>query len=149
MRREQPVALGLGLFAILYMAGAWNLPRFALATGVVDAHVFPLILGALLLFLSLVYFVQAGRTPDGPSPLDGVSISLLLKLMGVTIGYALVLGTLGFVVATSLFLTGTMVLLGRRAWVHTISVGVGFALGVYIIFVYGLKVPLAQGILPF
>jgi putative tricarboxylic transport membrane protein len=149
MRREQRVALGLGLFAIIYMVGAWRLPRFALATGVVDAHIFPLVLGALLLVLSVIYYVQAGAKPDGKPLLDGVNLPLLLKLMGATIAYALLLGRLGFVVATSIFLTGTMALLGSRKWGRTISIGVGFSVGVYVIFVYVLKVSLARGILPF
>ncbi len=150
MRREQIVALGLALFSIIYMAGAWNLPRFALATtGVVDAYVLPLILGGLLLLLSLVYFVQSGRTPEGKPIMEGVNIPLLLKLIGATVAYALLLGKLGFIIATSLFLIGTMALLGARPWGKTISIGVGFSVGVYALFVYVLKVSLAQGILPF
>lgn len=149
MRREQIVALGLALFAVVYTVGAWRLPRFALATGVVDAYVFPLVLGGLLLLLSILYFLDSGRKPEGKPLMDGVNVPLLLKLMGATLAYALVLAKLGFVVATSLFLTGAMALLGNRKWGRTVTIGVGFSVVVYTLFAYVLKVPLAQGILPF
>lgn len=149
MNRDQKMAGGLALFAIIYMVGAWRLPRFALGVSVVDAHVFPLVLGVVLLALSIIYFIQSGGLKDAKPLFDGVDKPLLWKLIGATILYGLVLGTLGFVVATTLFLLGTMYLLGRRRWVSLVTISAGFSVVVYTLFAYVLKVPLAQGILPF
>jgi putative tricarboxylic transport membrane protein len=149
MRRDQWTALGLVLFALVYMGGAWKLPRFALSTGVVDAHVFPLVLGTLLLLLSAALYLQGARQAKGAPLFDGVNRPLLLKLIGATVAYALVLSPLGFVLATSLFLTAAMFLLGRRKWGSTVAIGVGFSAVVYGLFAYVLNVPLARGILPF
>lgn len=149
MVREQRLAAGLGLFAVIYMVGAWRLPRFAFGSSVIDAHIFPLVLGGILLLLSAIYFVQSrGKQPAQPL-FEGVDKPLLLKLMGASLLYALVLGFLGYLIATSLFLVGVMVLLGRRDWVKTIAIGVGFSAVTYFIFAYVLDVPLAHGILPF
>lgn len=149
MRRDRIAASGLGLFAIIYMIAGWNLPRFALSTGVIDSYIFPLILGALLLLLSIIYFVQSGGPKDAKSFMDGVNVPLLLKLFGTTVLYALILEPLGFVIATAIFLFGNMLLLGLRNWVKLTLISVGFAIGVYAVFVYVLEVSLARGILPF
>ena len=146
---NQKVALGLGLFSLIYLGGAWNLPRFALATGVVDSYIFPLILGSVLLLLSIILFVQSrGQTQTKPM-LQGVDKPLLLKLFGTTVVYAFILSPLGFVIATTAFLTVNMYLLGRKKWLVNFAVAAGLSLVIYLVFVYVLKTNLAQGILPF
>jgi putative tricarboxylic transport membrane protein len=149
MNREQQVAGGLGLFAVIYLIGAWRLPRFALGTAVIDAYVFPLVLGGILLLLSILYFIQSRGLKFDKALLDGVDKPLLLKLIGSCLLYALVLGTLGFLIATTLFLMLGMYLMGRRKWATLASVSIGFSIVTYTVFVYVLGVPLAQGILPF
>lgn len=149
MRRDRIAAIGLVLFSIIYLVASWNLPRFALSTGVIDSYIFPLILGAVLLVLSIVYFIQSGGPKESSSFLEGVNVPLLLKLFGTTLIYALVLEPLGFIIATAIFLFGNMALLGLRAWVKMTVISAGFAVGVYAVFVYVLEVNLARGILPF
>lgn len=149
MHREQRVASGLGLFAVVYLVGAWRLPRFGLGTAVVDAHIFPLILGAILLLLSLLYFLQAGRLAAGRPMLEGVDRRILLALAISTFVYALLLQRLGYLVATALFLGAAMYILGRRGWSALVAVSVGFAVVTYGLFAYLLNVPLSRGILPF
>lgn len=149
MRRDRIVALGLMLFSIIYLVASWDLPRFALSTGVVDSYIFPLILGAVLLVLSVVYFMQSSGPKESTSFMAGVNLPLLLKLFGTTVIYALVLEPLGFIIATAIFLFGNMALLGLRAWVKLTVISVGFAVVVYAVFVYVLEVTLARGILPF
>jgi len=149
MNREQKIAVGLVVFDIIYMIGAWRLPRFALGASVIDAHVFPLLLGGTLLVLSAIYYVQSARRPDAKPLLDGVDKPLLLKLVGTTAIYALVLGTLGYLIATSVFLVGVMYILGRRSWRGLVGISLGFSAFTYFMFAYVLSVPLAKGILPF
>lgn len=146
---NQKVALGLGVFALIYTGAAWNLPRFALTTGVVDSYIFPMILGCVLLLLSAVYFVQSAGQTTSKKILEDVDVPLLLKLMGATVLYAFILSTLGFVIATILFLTCNMYLLGRKKWVSNIIIAASLSLVIYTVFVYVLKVNLAKGILPF
>ena len=150
MNREQRVAAGLGLFAVTYMVASWRLPRFGLGTAVVDAHVFHLVLGAVLLVLSVLYFLQSARLSAPSKPLlEGVNKILLAKLIGAALVYALVLGKLGYLIATTLFVVGVMLLLGRRRYLPVVAVGAGFSAVTYFIFAYVLDVPLARGILPF
>ncbi len=150
MNRDQRVATGLGLLAVAYLIGAWRLPRFALGVAVVEAHVFPLALGLLLLGLSGLYFFQSARASRAAKPLlEGVNKPLLIKLVATTFVYGLILGPVGYVIATAAFLIATMYLLGRRPWTAIIAWGLGFSSLTYAVFVHVLKVPLAQGILPF
>ncbi|HWI53694.1 MAG TPA: tripartite tricarboxylate transporter TctB family protein [Symbiobacteriaceae bacterium] len=146
---NQKVAIGLGLFALIYTGAAWNLPRFALTTGVVDSYIFPMILGCVLLLLSAVYFVQSGGKADTKRMMADVDVPLLVKLFAATAAYAFILSTLGFVIATILFLTCNMYLLGRKKWVTNIAIATGLSMVIYTVFVYVLKVNLAKGILPF
>lgn len=153
MVREQRVATGLGLLAVIYIAGAWNLPRFALQSAVVDAHVFPLAQGALLLMLSAIYYVRSSRprAVSGPEQplLAGVDRPILLKLWGGSLVYALTLSFLGYLIATSLFLAWSLRVLGVRKPVQLGAIALGFSVVTYSIFAYLLGVPLARGILPF
>lgn len=146
---HQKVAVGLGLFALIYSGAAWNLPRFALTTGVVDSYIFPLILGSVLLLLSAVYFVQSAGKAGNKPVMENVDVALLAKLFAATVVYAFILSTLGFVIATIAFLTCNMYLLGRKKWLANIAISAALALVIYTVFVYVLKVNLAKGILPF
>lgn len=149
MTRDQRVAVGLALFSVIYLVAAWNLPRFGLATGSIDSYVFPMALGAVLFGLSVVLYLQgAGKKPSGRL-LEGTDLPLLLKFMGAVAAYAVIMAPLGFVVATTLFLAAGMLLLGVRKWSLLGIIAVGFAFGVYSLFVFVLKVPLARGIMPF
>lgn len=151
MVREQRIAAGLGLFAVIYLIGAWRLPRFTL-TAVIDAHIFPLALGAILLVLSLLYYLQAGGAEQRKAQqrpfFEGVNKRLLLQLWASTLLYALLLSPLGYLLATSLFLAGVMWLLGVRPPGKLLAIAVGFALVTYALFAYLLGVPLSRGILP-
>jgi putative tricarboxylic transport membrane protein len=141
--------MGLFLFAVIYLVGSWRLPRFSLGIAVVDAHIFPLVLGSILLLLSILYYLQSAGKPAGKALLVGVDKPLLAKLIGASVLYALVLSTLGYIVATTLFLLGAMHLLGRRNWRSLAAIAAGFSVITYSLFAYVLGVPLARGILPF
>ncbi|MGE5674851.1 MAG: tripartite tricarboxylate transporter TctB family protein [Mycobacterium leprae] len=149
--REQKVAIGLSLLAIIYMVGAWRLPRFALGTTVVDSYVFPLIIGAFLLAMSVIYFFVAGRSPkSADKPFwEGVDVKVVVKLVAVSVVYALTLGFLGFIIATTLFLAVAMWMLGTRGWLKLALTPIVFSFAVYSLFVFFLDVPLAQGLMPF
>lgn len=150
MSRDQRVAAGLGLFAVIYLVGAWNLPRFALATGTIDSYVFPMVLGVVLLLLSVVLYLQgAGKQKSDGRMLEGTNVPLLIKFMAAVVGYSVAMAPLGFVISTTLFLLVGMLLLGVRKWIVLAGVSLAFSFGVYSLFVLVLKVPLARGILPF
>lgn len=153
MGREERVAGGIGLIALVYMIAAWRLPRFALTTTVVDAHVFPLTLGGILLLLSLLYFLQARRVAPKSGTekplLDGVNRPVLFQLVGANLLYALILSALGYLVSTILFIASALLILGQRRWGLVAALSVGFAGITYFLFAYLLQVPLARGILPF
>lgn len=151
LNREQKLAVGLALFAIIYLIGSWRLPRFALGTTVVDSYVFPLIIGFFLLGLSVIYFFVAGKsTRSADKPFwEGIDVKIVVKLVGASFAYALTLGFLGFIIATSLFLAVAMWMLGTRGWVRLVLTPIVFSFAVYLLFVNFLDVPLAQGLMPF
>jgi putative tricarboxylic transport membrane protein len=150
INREQKVAIGLSLFAVIYIVGAWRLPRFSLGTTVVDSYVFPMLIGFVLLGLSILYFFSAGKskTPDKPF-WEGIDVKIVVKMIAACFVYAFVLGFLGFVIATSLFLAGSMWMLGTKGWGKLVVTPIAFSLVVYLLFVNFLNVPLAQGLMPF
>lgn len=151
LNREQKVAIGLALFSIIYLVGSWRLPRFALGTTVVDSYVFPLLIGFVLLGLSVIYFIVAGRTPkSADKPFwEGIDVKLVAKLVAASFAYAFTLGFLGFIIATSIFLMGSMYMLGTRGWIRLLVTPIGFSFAIYLLFVNFLNVPLAQGLMPF
>ncbi|HEY3365518.1 MAG TPA: tripartite tricarboxylate transporter TctB family protein [Symbiobacteriaceae bacterium] len=152
LNREQKVAVGLAAFAIIYMVGAWRLPRFSLGTTVVDSYLFPLVIGAILLGLSAIYFFVAKKADPATAnkPLfEGIDLKVVGKLAGASLVYALLLEFLGFVVATTFFLVLTMWMLGQKGLWKLFAVSAGFSVVVYLVFVKVLNVPLAEGVLKY
>jgi putative tricarboxylic transport membrane protein len=66
-----------------------------------------------------------------------------------TLLYFLVFETLGFVVATTIYLLVLMAYFNRGKWVANVLTAVLFSLGSYLMFTQLLGVTLARGILPF
>lgn len=130
------------LLAILYTWAAWRLPRFQMST-VVDAHVFPVVVGLVLMVLSVWLWAQKPTSTFRP---DGLVVPLLIGLL--MLAYALALEPVGFVLSTSVFVVATSALLGWRRWLSGILVAVLFSVGTYFIFVRLLSVPLPAGLLP-
>lgn len=125
---------------------AWDLPRFQLTT-VIDAHVFPLAVGALMLALSAVLWIQAGSRTVREATWAGVDVRRGVLLALLSLLYILTLEPLGYVVSTVGFLFLAPAVLGWRRWWVSVLVALTFAGGTYYLFNSIFLIPLPRGIL--
>lgn len=109
----------------------------------------PLWAAAVLGLLSLVLFIEASlRRPEGGEALSaGWSGSgKVLAMMAALVGYALVLNTVGYLLATGLLLA-VFLLLERQRWPIVLGVALVSAVVSYWLFAVWLQVPLPRGLL--
>ncbi|MBP1732332.1 MAG: hypothetical protein H6Q55_2761 [Deltaproteobacteria bacterium] len=144
------IAIGLIVLTGCYMVMAWRLPRFKMTT-VIDAHVFPMVLGVVQLLLAAWLCLKPGQAAGerSQSPWKGLNLSrggILLLLCLVYIG---VMSRLGFVISTFGFLTATPFVLGWRRWKVSCLVALVVAFGIYFLFTMVLGVVIPKGIMPF
>lgn len=112
---------------------------------------FPLLVLTLMLVLSLVYVAQqavavrhGGSLPAEPFAHMGAAAALV----GLLVGYAFVLGPIGYVPATAVFFVAAARTMGSRHLPRDVVVGVGLSLLVYLTFTRALGVFLPQGVFP-
>ena len=67
--------------------------------------------------------------------------------MAILISYAFVVGFIGFILTTFLFLIIWMAVIERLRWRTIISISIGTTVGLYLIFSLFLEVPLPRGFL--
>jgi putative tricarboxylic transport membrane protein len=149
-RRGYLVIGGAGLFfAIGYLGMSFRLPF-----GRMDqpgAAVFPVIVAFLVAASSLMTMVEGWRmsteeTVDLPA---GAGRTRLLGLLGLMLGYFLVLPWLGQIVSSILFSAFMIRLLSDLSWPRVAFYAVIMALSLHAFFVLVLKVPMPRGILSF
>lgn len=169
-RFQVPRDVWIGLAA--FVLGAWywraagDIPISPL-DGVVNATVFPHMLGiAMMLFSALlvmravlveVMYLRAVRRAAGPvadrPEQDGQYFNLRqhLKAAGIVvigIVYLLILPTLGYVPSVALLIAAVSVYIGARAGFYTLGVALGVGIIFYLLFVWLLDIPLPSGIWP-
>lgn len=142
------IATGTGFFALWFMWSAWRLPRFRLTT-VIDAHVFPLVVGAAMFAFSVLLWVQSGSGERaGSVAWAGMDLRHGALLAILTLLYIVALEPLGYLLSTFAFLLLASAALGWRRWWVSAAVALVFASGTYYLFGSILLVPLPRGILP-
>lgn len=109
-----------------------------------------LIIGAVLLFLETV---RAGKQQAALHPLsveDRRHLWMIAAVTGWSTLYFAVFETLGFLIATTIYLLGMMAYFNRGKWLANVLTSVLFCIGSYYLFTRVLGVTLAKGvILPF
>lgn len=153
MRRwtaDHKLAAGMALFSLVYMYAAWKLPRFVMTT-VVDAHVFPMVVGGFLFVLSILLWFEAGSGLLGPIVYSwaGFDLKALLIHVVLVFGYILALEPLGFAISTTAYMVLAVYFMGYRRTVVNWVVAVLFSAGAYYLFNHLLNVPLPTGVLGF
>lgn len=149
-RRGYLVIGGAGLLlAICYLGMSFQLPFGRLDQP--GAAVFPVIVAALVAASSLMTMVEGWRmsaedTVDLPT---GTGRSRLLGLLGLMLGYFLLLPWLGQILSSILFSAFMIRLLSGLSWPRVVAYAVIMALSLYAFFVLVLKVPMPRGILSF
>lgn len=158
MTKDKVGALAILAFSIVYGAMALNIPE---APGVEDTGVtpssLPIALSATGIVASLLILVlPAPRRID--SDRDGSSFADAFKgldwrcaafLFLLMAGYGLILKSLGFLIATILFLYGGFWAMGERRIKLMLLVSIGVTVGFWFILTQLLRIYLEPGVLHF
>jgi hypothetical protein len=111
---------------------------------------FPLILGILLMFLSVLFLVrlflktQAVREKSSTAALPGLS-KQLIPFFGTMVLATLLFNRLGYPLSSFLLMLSLLRILGVRRWGFNFSLSFTTALVCYFLFVQWLKIPLPKG----
>lgn len=151
MRHADRIA-GAALLAsgIAFCAGALRQYDYWGANGPGPAFL-PFWLGVVMAVLAALLLASALRASDAGEPWlpRGEGLRRLLLVMGLTVAFVALLGVIGMVLGTVLFLTVLIRCLDRSAWPLTLAVALGTAGVNYLVFTYWLRVPMPVGVLGF
>ena len=133
-------------FAIAFAAGALKNYSYWGDNGPGSAFL-PFWLGVAMAVLAAILLVRSVRERDpGPAWLpDAVGRRRIALVLGATVAFVALLGVLGMVVGTLLFMVFVVRGLDRHRWTSTLAVAAGLAGFNYLVFTYWLKVPLPVG----
>lgn len=108
----------------------------------------PVWLAAAMAVLAGMLLLRALRSSDpGPRWLpDARGLRRLGLVFGATVAMVALLGVLGMLVGTALFIVVVVRGLDRHSWPRTLGVAVSVAGAIYLIFKVWLKVPLPTGV---
>lgn len=136
---------GLGLaLSIFFIWAATTIPE-SFMTDAIGPKTFPIIIGVILGLSSLVFLWKPDPEPHWP---DLGRLAEIGFAVVVTFLYAVFLPQLGFLVATTLAASYLGWRLGTPP-LQAILVGVGTAIGIYVVFKLVLGLSLAEGPLGF
>lgn len=115
----------------------------------IGPEVFPIAIAIAMMGCGVWLFVEALRDNSPPAtlePVDPDRVSLMAAF-GALLAYALLLGTLGFIVTTAIFLLGTIAVLetSREHWPRTVLVSVVASVVIFLVFdsLLGVTLPAA------
>jgi putative tricarboxylic transport membrane protein len=112
---------------------------------------YPLGLGILLIFFSLILLGQAIRSSQGTKKVSSFSVSGGWKRVGYVVLVLLLLAfffeTIGYLLTFFLLIMLLMAGAGLQSWKRILLVAFFSALGVYLVFVLLLQQPLPRGFL--
>lgn len=152
LRGPRWFALALLLASGVLLVEALRIPQGG-GYSAIGPRFFPIIVSVGLALLSLLLLARTTLWPDpGLAEVAATeaatthwpTVGLLALLL---IGYALTLGHLGYVVATSLFFPLTARLLGSRRPVRDVLIGIALSLVIYASFTRWLGIRLPAGVL--
>ncbi|MGE0723687.1 MAG: tripartite tricarboxylate transporter TctB family protein [Alphaproteobacteria bacterium] len=147
---------GEALFAALMLAGSlflfWQAYRIAGLSSLSSAGAFPLAATGAMVAAASVTLVRAlrRRVPEaaaGPHR-DRVLPATVAVLMVLVALYGALLGSLGFIVASSAFLTAAVLLLHRRGPWPAIAWSAISVAAVYVVFRLIFRIVLPEGVVP-
>lgn len=109
---------------------------------------FPVICGTGIVILSIVWFITSLKTEVCEAPLwgKGAWVSPVIAVILITI-YASIMETLGYVLATIVFLIAWQQAIEREKWIKTGTIAIVGTAVMYVLFAYLLGVPLPEGTL--
>lgn len=148
---EGITAAVLSAAAAFYLYLAWQLPVPRYATSSTPAFV-PLVWGTIMLGLCLTLLgksvLMPGKSASDPVEFSAGGVAKIALALVALFAYAALLDTLGFVVASFLFLVAVTPLFGRVPWWMWLGVPAALVAVAHIGFVIVLRLRLPSGVLP-
>jgi putative tricarboxylic transport membrane protein len=161
MKAEKIASLTFTALAVAYIAGAFLIKEPPLRQQM-GPEAFPLAIGVVMLFLSLLYVRQQfqkqpiqndeeraaiiGAEEKLSSYVDYKIVGIMLALM---LAYALTFEKLGYPLATLLMFMAGVLVLDRKHWKRDLVIALIASFGMYFLFRYVLRVNLPIGVLRF
>jgi hypothetical protein len=108
---------------------------------------FPFYVGLIICFASLInlFLALRVRAADGGSFVSAEQLKAVISVALPTLIYVLLIQFLGIYVASTLFIAGFMVWLGKYSWAKAALVSVGVSVVFFIMFEVWFKVQLPKG----
>lgn len=161
MKAEKIASLAFTALAAAYIAGAFLIKEPPLRQQM-GPEAFPLAIGVVMLFLSLLYIRQQfqkqpikedeeraaiiGAEEKLSSYVDYKTVGIMLVLM---LFYGLFFEKLGYPLATLLMFMAGVFVLERKHWKRDLIIALIASFGMYFLFRYVLRVNLPIGVLKF
>ncbi|MCG5238354.1 tripartite tricarboxylate transporter TctB family protein [Azospirillum doebereinerae] len=152
--RSADIAAGIivAVVAVAAIAVSRDFPTTGLDSDVGPAR-FPLIYAGILIVLSAILVIgrllptrrNQERAAEPAQPGTGFRFAPVAIGVVATAVYIYLISLIGYLPTTVVFLIGMMRLMGQRSWVRTPLLAVGITAFLYLIFLYGLQIPLPVG----
>ncbi|MGW6908399.1 tripartite tricarboxylate transporter TctB family protein [Streptomyces sp. NPDC054940] len=153
-RAQYGVCVFLALLGTAVIVDALGIPHITSSTDPVGPRAVPLILGALLVLLAVLYAVDVARGGHGePEAGEDVDLSAgsdwrtVVLLIAVFLANALLIERLGWVISGGLLFWGTAFALGNRHYIRNLLIAATLSLTTFYAFAIGLGVNLPAGVL--
>ncbi len=145
-KRTAEIGVGVVLMAFALLAIVSN---YKLGAGWADdgpeAGYFPLRMGVAILIASIVVIIQAIRKNDRSAFVEREQLKLVATVLLPLTFYIATIRFIGIYVASTLFISIFMILVGKFSWWKSAAVGVGTMGAFFWIFELMFKVPLPKG----
>ncbi|MGE8364326.1 tripartite tricarboxylate transporter TctB family protein [Cupriavidus sp.] len=110
-----------------------------------EAGYFPLRVGAIILVCSLAVAWQALRGGERKTFATWQQLKQVSVILAPLTVYVGLIGVLGVYLASSIFIVGFMVAIGKSAWWRALLIGLGINVVLFWIFEIQFRVPLPKG----
>lgn len=134
------VWISLGLFAFI----GWVWYQTTLFRQADKTAVYPRVLLGVMAALTVLMLIGGIRksTPDNADTLGWKTMKMPMIAFAIIVAYELLFITLGYFIATPVFLIALFLYLGQRNWKVMLAIIASYLILVYLIFVMILKVKL-------
>jgi putative tricarboxylic transport membrane protein len=130
------------IVGVFFIAASMGISKSSYGSNV-GPNIFPLGLGAILVFLSLIVIYKAKGSQASPQEKARRDYKRFALILAATFAYILLFEPLGYVISTFLYLTVVFQVMERKKLLHAILIAAFFSLAVYVVYVVVL-----QGALP-
>lgn len=160
-KHEYYISIILCVFGLSVFLCSYSIPLMVAVekSSVVNSRFFPKLMGSILIFLSIVMALEnfvTRRAQESEEPIkeavEKTDQKQWIRSIGVGIVcllYYFLFQSLGFLLSSSLFMLGFLLLLGTRKWYALLILSTIVPLSVYILFKTILGAPLPDGLFYF